>query len=171
MSRAGYTLSRRRPLWPLFTLLIFIGNTFLPAGFSTLLTPKPMLITVPYNGLELDELSTGFGAAISFLPASTFPNPANLSCGSHFVSNFWTFASHPSIIFDPCPALDDVQTLIMAGRANLEASANQTEPLFKLPGSITYVGGTGGISTLGVDGIVPFSTVSRCPSQAHITTY
>jgi hypothetical protein len=63
MSRAGYTLSRRRPLWPVFTLLIFIGNTFLPAGFSTLLTPKPMLVTTPYTGVELDELSTGFGAA------------------------------------------------------------------------------------------------------------
>lgn len=63
MSRAGYTLSRRRPLWPAFTLLIFIGNTFLPAGFSTLLTPKPMLVSTPYDGVEIDELSTGFGAA------------------------------------------------------------------------------------------------------------
>lgn len=160
MSRAGYTLSRRRPLWPVFTLLIFIGNTFLPAGFSTLLTPKPMLVKVPYNGVELDQLSDGFGAAIGFLPASTFPNPANLSCGSQYVSNFWTFASHPGTIFDPCPSLDDVQTLIMAGRAKLEDSVNQPEPLFKLPSSITYFGGTGGISTLGVDGILPFSTVS-----------
>lgn len=98
--------------------------------------------------------------SIGFLPASTFPNPANLSCGNQYVSNFWTFASHPGTIFDPCPSLDDVQTLIMAGRAKLEASINEAEPLFKLPSSITYVGGTGGISTLGVDGVLPFSTVS-----------
>ncbi|UZJ55141.1 hypothetical protein CBS101457_004461 [Exobasidium rhododendri] len=166
MSRAGYTLSRRRPLWPVFTILIFVGNTFLPAGFSTLLTPKPMVVTVPYKGLELNELSDGFGAAIGFLPASTFPNPANLSCGSQYVSNFWTFQSHPQTIFDPCPSLDDVQTLIMAGRAKLEASFNQPAPLFKLPSSITYVGGTGGISTLGVDGILPFSTWTRPPKHA-----
>lgn len=104
--------------------------------------------------------------SIGFLPASTFPNPANLSCGSQYVSNFWTFASHPGTIFDPCPSLDDVQTLIMAGRAKLEDSVNQPEPLFKLPSSITYVGGTGGISTLGVDGILPFSTWTRPPKRA-----
>ena len=63
MSRAGYTISRRRPLWPIFTVIVFIGNTFLPAGFSTLLTPKPMLANVTYSGLELDQLSEGFAAA------------------------------------------------------------------------------------------------------------
>lgn len=156
MSRAGYTLSKRKPLWPVITIIIFIGNTFLPAGFSTLLTPKEMIVTTPYGGHELDQLSPGFAGAISFMPASTFPNPANLSCGSHFVSNFWTFSSHPSTIFDPCPSLDDVQTLISAGRAKLEASINQSEPLFKLPGSVTFIGGTGGVASLGPLGIIPW---------------
>lgn len=166
MSRAGYTLSKRKPLWPICTVIIFVGNTFLPAGFSTLLTPKQMVFATPYNGVELDQLSPGFASAIGFLPASTFPNPANLSCGSQFVSNFWTFASHPGTIFDPCPSLDDVQTLIMAGRAKLEASVNQSEPLFKLPGSLTYVGGTGGIATLGPLGILPWGSWTRPPPRA-----
>lgn len=166
MSRAGYTLSKRRPLWPIITIIIFVGNTFLPAGFSTLLTPKQMVVTTPYSGHELDQLSPGFAGAISFMPASTFPNPANLSCGSHFVSNFWTFSSHPSTIFDPCPSLDDVQTLISAGRAKLEASINQSEPLFKLPGSVTFIGGTGGVSSLGPLGIIPWGLWSSPPKRS-----
>ncbi|PWN33412.1 uncharacterized protein FA14DRAFT_61929 [Meira miltonrushii] len=166
MSRAGYTLSKRKPLWPVITIIIFIGNTFLPAGFSTLLTPKEMVVTTPYGGHELDQLSPGFAGAISFMPASTFPNPANLSCGSHFVSNFWTFSSHPSIIFDPCPSLDDVQTLISAGRAKLEASINQSEPLFKLPGSVTFIGGTGGVASLGPLGIIPWGQWNKPPKES-----
>ena len=166
MSRAGYTLSKRKPLWPIITIIIFIGNTFLPAGFSTLLTPKEMVVITPYSGLELDQLSPGFAGAISFMPASTFPNPANLSCGSHFVSNFWTFSSHPSTIFDPCPSLDDVQTLISAGRAKLEASINQSEPLFKLPGSVTFIGGTGGVASLGPLGIIPWGHWNYPPKRS-----
>ncbi|PWN87079.1 hypothetical protein FA10DRAFT_297501 [Acaromyces ingoldii] len=68
MLRAGYTLSRRRPLWPAVTLFIFLTNTFLPSAFSTLLYPKPMVYIVPFHGVELDELSGDFAAAVAFMP-------------------------------------------------------------------------------------------------------
>lgn len=53
----------------------------------------------------------------------------------------------------------------MAGRAKLEASANQSDPLFKLPGSITYVGGTEGTATLGPMGILPWGNWQKPPPR------
>ncbi|PWN87078.1 hypothetical protein FA10DRAFT_304486 [Acaromyces ingoldii] len=54
----------------------------------------------------------------------------------------------------------------MAGRAKLEEALSEHEPLFKLPGSVTYVGGTGGTATLGPDGVLPWGSWRKPPRRA-----
>ncbi|KAK0545348.1 hypothetical protein OC845_005134 [Tilletia horrida] len=87
LSRAGYTFSRRRVSWPIFTLIIWLGALFLAPGFTTLLTPAPIVYDTPYQSFELDQLSSAFSDQYLSIVGTVIPKVRDACSGAIAVFN------------------------------------------------------------------------------------
>ncbi|KAK0522021.1 hypothetical protein OC842_006593 [Tilletia horrida] len=173
LHRAGYTFSRRRLSWPVFTMAVWLGALFLGPGFTTLLTPSPIIYDTTYTSTELDQLSPAFADRFTDVALSNGSDYRNITesliesgcVGSISIYNTSTSTTDDQVFVDQdpqeiqvCnPSQNDVVGMLQAALSNVQMTLGLERPYFAMPKSHLFVGRTWGITPLGPDGLTYLS--------------
>ncbi|KAE8271918.1 hypothetical protein A4X09_0g395 [Tilletia walkeri] len=157
LARGGYTFSRRKVAWPIFTPIIWLGALFLAPGFTTLITPIPSTKNSPILTRETDHLSLGFvnqfvenfldGTGATLLPINAQLLP---TCSDHLE----VLAGNSTSVITCLPGTTDYHTSRQASQASLQAYLNVPRPYISIFGGWQFWGRTRGLIPLGPDGLV-----------------
>ncbi|KAK0529219.1 hypothetical protein OC842_004311 [Tilletia horrida] len=178
LHRAGYTFSRRRPSWPVFTVLVWLGALFLAPGFTTLLTPIPIIYDTQYNSTELDQLSAafadrtfaGFDDQKMALTETGCTGSAIIYSSSRTGNDSEVFSDPQNIdVAQVCnPGTFDVVGMLQASLANVQTVLGQPKPLFTMAQRNVFIGRTWGVLPLGPNGLSYLNDVDlrRAPANS-----
>lgn len=78
------------------------------------------------------------------------------------IANCGSYVLEDNVTFSTCPWVDNLQILVSAGRANLDASVGSPDPVLPV-GRQVFNGRTGGVIPMGPDGISYLSDLSSPP--------
>ncbi|KAK0535066.1 hypothetical protein OC834_001647 [Tilletia horrida] len=162
LNRAGYTFSRRRLSWPGLTLVVWLGSLFLAPGFTTLLTPAPIVYNTTFFSTELDQLSPAFSDRVVAGYNDSISDLTDLGCTGGMIMYHDTnlqandreaFADANVQVAQNCnPSTSDIVGMLQASLSNAQTVLGQPNPLFIMAESKVFVGRTWGVLPLGPDG-------------------
>ncbi|KAK0544394.1 hypothetical protein OC845_005621 [Tilletia horrida] len=155
LRRGGYTISGRKPVWPAFTLAVWVGALFLSPGFTTLITPTPLEYNISYwNIHEVDQTSRGFSTTYM----NRYGTDQDIS-GSNCTHSVTTKEKDSDkVVNQLCdPAQSGVLDMLQASKAAVLQYLNQTTTNFPLPSGEVFSGRTWGILPQGPYGFTYLS--------------